>query len=84
MKYTLFKTSGEIVHIERDKPLVMADLQELVGGWIEVVDQRHEPNIAPGFVAVINEEGRINGMEKNHFFVDLYGPVVLTESENIK
>lgn len=62
------------------------EMQELVGGYFEIVAA---PN-HPGWVLVINEEGKLKGLPFNKNATDLYqyepivGDVLLTMKELIK
>lgn len=55
----------------------LAPLQELVGGYIEVV------RLTDGFILICNEEGKLKGLEPNIFLIsgtyvdEIVGPIVI-------
>ena len=64
MKYIYYKTDGTHELIESEAPLSLKRLQALVGGSIEFTHQ--EPDST---VLCCNEEGLMNEMPENPFFV---------------
>ena len=80
------KANNEAPLIEPEgETWTLKELQELVGGYIEIVAA---PN-HPGRVLVINEEGKLKGLPFNKNATDLYiyepivGDAVITLSELI-
>ena len=57
----IYKTNGEIIPIlpKNKKAFTLSELQEIVGGYIELV------HLNDGRVMVVNEEGKINGLDYN-------------------
>lgn len=55
---TLYKSNGEILPINRKHPFTLAELQTLVGGYIELIP------IGSKYI-VVNEEGRLMGLPFN-------------------
>jgi hypothetical protein len=76
MKYLLLKTDGTIETLHRNSPLELADLQDLVGGYIEHV------LISNGLSALMNEEGRLMGLPQNPFLPAHVGNIVIGRNEN--
>ena len=62
MKYILvIKSNSEVEKVEvKDGKVELKKLQELVDGYIEVA-----PTSIRGYVAIVNEEGKLRGMEIN-------------------
>ena len=78
-KAILFKTDGSAEFILWHKHPALADLQELVDGYIEEV-RCSVSRI--GFTLLANEEGRLKAMDENHtaselFDIPLVGPILL-------
>ena len=84
---TIYKTSGDIIDVEpkNGKDFKLAELQAIVGGYIEIVylDSKH--------IMVVNEEGKIDGLDINvnaTNLVDGYdiivGDVLVCESKQVK
>lgn len=61
MKAEIIKTSGERITVkpENGTDFELHEMQEIVGGWIEVVYLRD------GRIMVVNEEGKVNRLEPN-------------------
>lgn len=61
MKAEIIKTSGERIHVkpENGTDFELHEMQEIVGGWIEIVYLRD------GRIMVVNEEGKVNRLEPN-------------------
>ena len=55
---TLYKSNGEIIPIKRKHPFTLAELQEYVGGYIELI------TIGDRYL-VVNEEGRLMDLPFN-------------------
>lgn len=78
-KAILFKPDGSAEFILWHKHPALEDLQELVGGYIEVVRCTVS---RIGFTLLVNEEGRLNALDENFtaselFDMPLVGPVLL-------
>lgn len=58
----IYKASGEVVNVspKNGKDFKLEELQEIVGGFIEVV------TLSDNKIMVVNEEGKIEGLPKNH------------------
>lgn len=65
----LIKTSGEIKEItpKNGSEFSLEELQGYVGGYIEAVSTKDERTL------IVNEEGKINGLEINSKATDIYG-----------
>lgn len=61
MKAEIIKTSGERISVkpENGTDFELHEMQEIVGGWIEIVYLRD------GRIMVVNEEGKVNRLEPN-------------------
>ena len=61
MKAEIIKTSGERISVkpENGTDFELHEMQEIVGGWIEIVYLRDER------IMVVNEEGKVNRLEPN-------------------
>ena len=57
----IYKTDGEIIPIlpKNKKVFSLKELQDIVGGYIEIV------YLNDGRIMVVNEEGKINGLDYN-------------------
>lgn len=90
MKAKWIKTSGEIIDVEpkNGKDFSLEELQEYVGGYIEVA----YPPSKHGAIMVLNEEGKLNNLPINHLASKAYfpgqdvivGDVLLCHSSQIK
>ena len=69
MTYILHHTTGRREMITTRLPLTLEQLQELVGGSIEIVSDE-------SYTLVINEEGRLRGLPRNTNYPQLVGKVV--------
>lgn len=86
-KGLLIKPSGEAKDVFFDDGVTLADLQKCVEGYIEIIW------LKGGKVLIVNEEGKINGLEKNmratylvqeHGLIDfIVGNALLIESKYI-
>ncbi|MBQ0161100.1 MAG: DUF3846 domain-containing protein [Bacteroidales bacterium] len=81
----LYKANGEAfsVHPKNGTDFELEELQEMVGGLIEIV---HLPK---GMIAVVNEEGMILELPLNDamavlFGMPLWGDVLVCKSEEVK
>ena len=74
MKYLLLKTDGSAEVIPRCACLELAELQALVGGYIEHV------LISNGLSALVNEEGRLMCLPQNPFLPAYVGNIVIGET----
>lgn len=65
----LIKTTGEVKEIEpaNGKDFSLEELQGYVGGYIEATRTKD------GRTLIVNEEGKINGLEINSKATDIYG-----------
>lgn len=65
---TLLKAGHAPVEVQpkNGTDFTLEELQEFVGGFIEVIPAREE-----GFILVINEEGKLNGLPYNGRATDL-------------
>ena len=62
MKAEIIKTSGERISVKPENGtdyFELHEMQEIVGGWIEIVRLRD------GSIMVVNEEGKVNRLEPN-------------------
>jgi len=57
----IYKTNGEIIPIlpKNKEVFTLQELQEIVGGYIELV------MLNDGRIMIVNEEGKINGLDYN-------------------
>ena len=69
--YSHVSEEGKITPIQSEKPLELAELQKLVGGYIEFVE------VELGVDFCVNEEGRINGSKRNARYPWVFGDVVI-------
>jgi hypothetical protein len=61
-KGTWIKSSGKVIEMEFSKKMItLKELQDCVDGYIEFIWLRE------GKILVVNEDGKINGMETNSF-----------------
>jgi hypothetical protein len=61
-KGTWIKSSGKVIEMEFSKKMItLKELQDCVDGYIEFIWLRD------GKILVVNEDGKINGMETNSF-----------------
>lgn len=70
----VIRVNGEAVFQETDDELTLTDLQELVGGMIETVPVALSGNWTTGRehpLMIVNEEGKMMGLEKNERATDL-------------
>lgn len=83
---TLYKSNGEILQINRKHPFTLAELQEYVGGYIELVQVGDK-------YLVVNEEGRLMGLPINEYasklvaqfgYPFIVGDALLTEKRFVK
>ena len=66
--HKLLKPDGSVVdYPPAGKAYKLEELQKAVGGYIEVV------SLKGGYIMVINEEGKLNGLPINQKATDLYG-----------
>lgn len=94
----LFKTDGTTQHVEpkNGKTFTLEELQDYVGGDIEMVHAFNRENFTiSGEFFIMNEEGKLRGLEVNlkatdqyrkkvHPFDVLVGDVLLCESDEIE
>lgn len=73
MIYLLWKTDGTSEDIVTEKPLELAKMQELVGGYIEMVWRGQPYN---SHCLMVNEEGLMQGLPVNPKFPQLVGNVI--------
>jgi hypothetical protein len=84
MHYVVARVDGSVEVLERKNPLELKELQNLVGGYIEMVSisgtlmNRNARNLT----AMVNEEGLLIDLPKNPFFSGLRGNVVLGRYED--
>lgn len=64
----LIKTDGTVIEVQpkNGTDYTLEELQEFVGGYIEVIPAYEEGNIL-----IINEEGKLNGLPRNGRATDL-------------
>lgn len=74
MIYSYVKADGRIIPMEVDTPFRLEEMQKLVGGFIEFTPG------PDGTELCINEEGRINGMERNARYPHVFGDVIVGRS----
>lgn len=83
---TLYKSNGEIIPIKRKHPFTLAELQEYVGGYIELIP------IGENYL-VVNEEGRLLDLPVNENatrivaqlgYLPIVGDALFTEKRFIK
>lgn len=69
----IIKTTGEVIEVKpaKGKTFSLKELQDIVGGFIEIV---HLPNMK---LMVVNEEGKLNGLPVNHKASDLYPDIIV-------
>ena len=72
----LVHTDGRTERIPAENPLKLERLQELVGGYIEVL------RVSEDLFAVINEEGRFLDLPINVRYPELRGPVVFARLDD--
>lgn len=67
MKAKIFKTNGEIIEVEpkNGTDFKLPELQKIVGGYIEIV------NLTKDRIMVVNEEGKIYGLDINSAATEL-------------
>lgn len=66
--HKLLKPDGSVVdYPPKDRAYTLEEVQKAVGGYIEVV------NLNSGYIMVINEEGKLNGLPVNQKATDLWG-----------
>lgn len=67
MKAKIFKTNGEIIEVEPKNGTYfkLPELQKIVGGYIEIV------NLTKDRIMVVNEEGKIYGLDINSAATEL-------------
>lgn len=88
---TIVKTDGSKVNVEpkNGNDFKLAELQSIVGGYIEII------YLPDGKIMVLNEEGKLDGLEVNIQATLLYqaayrvddfivGDVLICESEQVK
>lgn len=65
---TIYKTSGEVIEIKpkNGTDFSLSELQSIVGGYIEIID------LFNGKIMVVNEEGKLIGLEVNHKATEIY------------
>lgn len=68
--YTIYRTDGEIDNLILPKPATLTELQEWVGGYIELT------YLPDGRSAVVNEEGLLLKLSQNPHFPHYVGSVV--------
>ena len=67
LNYHVYKTDGTIETLQLKSPMKLAQLQELVGGYIEMV------YFKGGLTGVVNEEGYLLDLPRNpHFDADQF------------
>jgi len=68
----LYKSSGEIVPVlpVNRVSFTLGELREFVKGFIEII------TLSDGRLMVVNEEGKINGLEQNESATKLAKPVL--------
>lgn len=83
---TLYKHNGEKVAIDRKRPFSVAELQEFVGGYFELIP-------LGSHYLVVNEEGRLYGLPYNENasklaaqfgFPEIVGDALFTEKRWIR
>ena len=92
----LIKTDGTIEAVEprNGKDFQLDEMQAMMGGYIDIVNLYFEKKMLKELdlsecIAVINDEGLINGMEFNPTAslvtcIKLYGPVLICKSKQVK
>lgn len=64
----IYKTDGtkEDVFPKENGKFSLEEMQEIVGGYIETID------LPSGMVMVLNEEGKLEGLEKNEVATEIW------------
>lgn len=72
--YVVVNEFGAVRGVRSETEASLAQFQGWAGGHIEVT----KVNLGGAeYDVVVNEEGRLNGMTRNPFFPELFGPVVV-------
>lgn len=81
---TVLHQDGDVTGqlVEADKAL--STLQDLVGGPIEIVGTHQHDSLQPGWIFIVNEEGRIFELPPNPHVPGLVGDVVITRQEYLR
>ena len=87
----IYKANGEVLDIEpkNGKDFKLAELQEIVGGYIEIAQMKNND------IMVINEEGKLNDLPYNEKATEIYqhqvyfgdfivGDVLVCKSKQVK
>lgn len=82
-EYSIYSEDGTIISGNRATPFSLQELQEFVGGRIEIL-----PNKIPGIkgfqtVYVVSEDG-IYKYKPNSMFPQFYGPVLLAHKKLVR
>lgn len=92
----LIKTDGSIEAVEprNGKDFQLDEMQAMVDGYIDIVRLYYDKKMFKELnlsecIAVVNDEGLINGMEFNPTAslitcIKLYGPVLICKSNQVK
>lgn len=69
----IYKASGEIIDIypENNKNFSLTELQNIVGGYIEIILTNK-----PGYLLVLNEEGKLQNLRYNEEATKLVDKVI--------
>ena len=68
-EYLIIDTDGEETYVESKEKPDLKEMQETVGGYIEVVACRYENGRKP---MIINEEGKLDGLKINAKATKMY------------
>jgi len=80
MKYLVLYTDGTIKTLQRETRLTLAEMQDLVGGFMELV--RVTPK---SFITyIVNEEGLLLNLPLNPHVPGLVGNIIVAKSENME
>ena len=68
-EYLIIDTDGEETYVESKEKPDLKEMQETVGGYIEVVACRYENGRKP---MIINEEGKVKSLKLNSKATEMY------------
>lgn len=81
---TVLGTDGSETKAKVSRDTMLTDLQNLVGGYIEMVKPHQHRNLNDDEIYIVNEEGLIHNLEPNPLAGGLVGDVVLMQEEDFE
>jgi hypothetical protein len=87
-KMLIIKTNGDIGYVRFEKKPSLKQMQDIVGGYIEITTIPFLEEQGD-YIAIVNEEGMLNRLPVNHltnalFGAYLYGDIIIMKKEYLQ